>query len=132
MEIGFLAVLIAAVASWMFGAAWYMLLSKPWIEAVGLKVDEKGRPEGDNALPYILSALCMILVAGMMRHVLIMSGVDTVGKSVLTGLGIGAFFIAPWIMINNAYGMRPFKLTIIDGGYAIFGCGISGLVLGLF
>ena len=22
-------------------------------------------------------------------------------------------------MINNAYGMRPFKLTLIDGGYAV-------------
>lgn len=35
-------------------------------------------------------------------------------------------------MINNAYGQRPFKLTLIDGGYAIFGCAVIGLVLGLF
>lgn len=34
-------------------------------------------------------------------------------------------------MINNAYGMRPFKLTVIDSGYAIFGCAIMGAVLTL-
>ena len=125
-------VLVAAVAAWMFGAGWYMTLSKPWVEAAGIKVDENGRPVNDGPLPYILSALCMIIVSGMMRHMLGMAGVTGVGKSMLVGLGVGLFFISPWIMINNAYGGRPFKLTLIDGGYATFGCTIIGLVLALF
>ena len=125
-------VLVAAVAAWMFGAGWYMTLSKPWVEAAGIEVDENGRPVNDGPLPYILSALCMIIVSGMMRHMLGMAGVTGVGKSMLVGLGVGLFFISPWIMINNAYGGRPFKLTLIDGGYATFGCTIIGLVLALF
>ena len=32
----------------------------------------------------------------------------------------------------NAYAMRPFKLTLIDGGYASFGSAIIGAVLTLF
>ena len=43
----------------------------------------------------------MILVAGMMRHIFAASGIDTAG-ALLSGLGIGAFFIVPWIMINDA------------------------------
>ena len=38
----------------------------------------------------------------------------------------------PWTMINNAYGFRPFKLTVIDSGYSILGCGLIGGVLNLF
>ncbi|MYA89746.1 MAG: DUF1761 domain-containing protein, partial [Boseongicola sp. SB0662_bin_57] len=38
---------------------------------------------------------------------------------------------SPWIMINNAYGDRPFNLTLIDGGYATFGCAVMGAILGL-
>lgn len=125
-------VLAAAAASWIFGAGWYMALSKPWIEAVKIEVDENGRPAGDSALPYILSGLCMLIVAGTLRHVLAMSGITSIGGGAITGFGVGAFFISPWIMINNAYGMRPFKLTLIDGGYAIFGCTIMGIVLNLF
>ena len=71
----------------------------------------------------------MILVAGMMRHTFALSGIDTWGKGLISGLGVGLFFISPWIMINNAYGDRPFKLTLIDGGYATFGCAIIGAVL---
>lgn len=130
---GFLSVIVAAAASWVLGAAWYMTLSKPWLEAAGIACDENGKPKGGGSpLPFVLSALCMLLVAGMMRHIFAGSGVDTVFKGLMGGLGIGLFFIAPWVMINNAYAMRPFKLTLIDGGYAVAGCAVIGVVLTLF
>jgi len=129
---GIIAVIVAAVAGWAFGAAWYMSLAKPWTVAANIEVDENGRPVDESALPYILSMLAMILVAGMMRHTFALSGIETFGKGLISGLGVGLFFISPWIMINNAYGGRPFKLTLIDGGYATFGCAIIGAVLGLF
>ena len=127
----FIAVIVAAVAGWAFGAVWYMTLSKPWVAAANIEVDDNGRPVNESALPYILSMVAMILVAGMMRHTFALSGIDTFGKGLTSGLGVGLFFISPWIMINNAYGGRPFKLTLIDGGYATFGCAIIGAVLGL-
>ncbi len=127
---GILSVVVAAAAAWFFGAGYYMLLSKPWIEASGVAVDENGRPAGGSSpLPFILSAICMLLVAGMMRHIFTMSGIATVGGGAVAGLGIGLFFIAPWVMINNAYAMRPLRLTAIDGGYAVLGCTIIGAVL---
>lgn len=126
-------VLAAAAGSWVFGAVWYMALSKPWMEAAGIECDENGRPKnGGSPLPFILSAICMLLVAGLMRHVMAMANLTTVIQGLMTGFGVGAFFIAPWTMINNAYSMRPFKLTVIDGGYAIIGCSIIGVILALF
>lgn len=126
-------VLAAAAGSWVFGAIWYMTLSKPWLQAAGIDCDENGRPKGGGSpLPFVLSALAMIVVAGMMRHIFGMAGIATVGAGLVSGLGIGAFFIAPWVMINNAYGMKPFTLTLIDGGYAVFGCAIIGAILTLF
>lgn len=50
----------------------------------------------------------------------------------MSGLGIGLLFIAPWIAMNVAYAMRPRALAIIDGGYAVVGCGVIRLVLGIF
>lgn len=129
---GFLAVIVAAIAGFAFGAVWYMTLQKPWVEAVGLEVDEKGNPVDASATPFIMAGIAMILVAGMMRHTFALSGIDTPVKGIVSGLGVGLFFISPWIMINNGYARRPFRLTIIDSGYATFGCAIMGLVLTLF
>lgn len=126
-------IVAAAAGSWVFGAIWYMALAKPWMEAAGIPRDENGRPQGNGSpLPFVLSAICMIVVAGMMRHIFSMAAIDTVGKGLMSGLGIGLFFISPWIMINNAYGMKPFRLTLIDGGYATIGCTIIGVILSLF
>ena len=126
-------VLAAAAGSWLFGAVWYMALAKPWLAATGLEMGDDGRIKGGSSpMPYVLSAIGMILVAGMMRHVMAMSGLTTVIQGLMTGFGVGAFFIAPWTMINNAYTLRPFKLTLIDGGYAIIGCSIIGVILALF
>jgi len=126
-------VLVAAAAAWVFGAIWYMALSKPWMAAAGIEVGADGKPaNGSDPLPYILSAIAMVLVAGMMRHVISQAGIDTLLKGLMTGGGIGLFMISPWIMINNAYGGKPFKLTLIDGGYATFGSAIIGVILVLF
>ena len=127
-----LSVIVAAIGGFAFGSVWYMSLAKQWVAAANIEVDENGRPVGQSAVPFIMAGVAMILVAGMMRHTFAMAGIDTLGKGLVGGLGIGLFFISPWIMINNAYGGRPFKLTIIDGGYATFGCAIMGAILGLF
>ncbi len=65
---GFLSVIIAAIAAFAFGAGYYMVLSKPWMEASGIEVGADGKPTNNsNPLPYIVSFICIILVAGMMR-----------------------------------------------------------------
>ena len=103
---------------------------KPWINASGIKCDENGNPIGGRMItPFVMSGIAMLLVSGMMRHTFEMAAIDTIGKGLTSGLGVGLFCISPWIMINNAYGMRPFKLTLIDGGYAVTGCGLIGLIL---
>ncbi len=128
-----LMVVVAAFASFAFGALWYGLLSKPWMAASGVPTDAKGAPaNGSSPTPYLISLVAMILVAGMMRHVFTMSGIDTLTEGFMGGAGIGLFFITPWIALNNGYTMRPFTLTAIDGGYATIGCSIMGLVLTVF
>ncbi len=130
-KVGIVSVIAAAAAGFVFGAVWYMTLSKPWIRASGIRVDDQGKPLSSSALPFLMSGVAMLLVAGMMRHVFALSGIDTAMEGLVSGLGIGLFFISPWIMINNGYGQRPFSLTLIDGGYATFGCALMGLVLTL-
>jgi hypothetical protein len=132
MEI--LNVIVAAAACWAFGAGWYGLLATPWMAASGVKLGPDGKPaNGSSPLPYAVSLVMMVIVAGMMRHVFAMSpSLDSIADGLMTGLGVGAFFITPWIAINNAYTMRPLMLTVIDGAYATIGCAIIGVVLVLF
>ena len=131
---GLFAVLVAALGGFLTGAAIYMSpLSKPWMIAAGIKVDANGKPvDRASPVPFIMSGIAMILMAGMMRHVFAMTGIDTGAKGFVAGLGVGAFMIAPWIAMNYGYAGRPRDLTLIDGLYAIAGPAVIGLILGLF
>ena len=129
----FLSVIVAAVASYAFGAVWYMILSKPWMEASGVAVGEDGRPaNASNPVPYIVAFIATLLVAGMMRHVFNLSGIDTVDKGLMSGVGIGLFLATPWLMTCYGFAGRPVRLLFIDGGYVTIGCTIMGVVLTLF
>ncbi|MBL1435319.1 MAG: DUF1761 domain-containing protein [Rhodobacteraceae bacterium] len=129
---GFLSVLAAAAATFIFGGAWYGALGKPWMKAAGITSEQVEGGAMKSPGPFIISFIMLLVVAGMMRHGLAMAGIESLGKSALAGFGIGAFMATPWIVTNHAYGMKPRMLTLIDGGYATIGCTVIGLVLGLF
>ena len=126
-------VLVAAAGAFAFGAVWYMSMGKAWMAAAGIEPGPDGRPaNGSSPMPFVVGIVAMIVVAGMMRHIFAMAGIDTVGKGLVAGLGIGAFFISPWVAMNYAFAMRAGKLTVIDSVNAIVGCGIMGAILMLF
>ena len=123
---GYLAVVVAALASFTFGAVWYMALAKRWMAAAGVAPGDINRKD---MTPFLIGFLATLIVAGMMRHIFNLAGIDTPVKGLLSGLGLGLFIAAPWIVTNYAFAKRPQALMFIDGGYATFGCAIIGLVL---
>ena len=125
----FLAVLVAAAASYAFGAVWYMALAKPWMAAVGLT---KETINASDKTPYIISGVCSILVAGMMRHIFVMSELDSLYDGLMGGFGLGLLIASPWIVTNVAFSGKSRNLMWIDGGYATIGCTIMGAVLSFF
>ena len=118
-------VLIAAAAAWIFGAIWYGMLSGPWMAASGKSPEDM---QGSSKLPYIISLISVVLVAGMMRHIFAMAGIDGLQKGFVTGLGLGLFIVSPWIVLHYSFSGRPVKLMAIDGGYATIGCTIMRLM----
>lgn len=126
----FLSVFAAALAAFIAGSVWYMLLAEPWKKAAKVSPEKAEKYEDGMSLKVFgLSFVLQLLVAGMMRHVFSLSGIESAGAGIIAGIGVGLFFISPWIAINNLYAMRPMRLTLIDGGYATLACAIMGLIL---
>jgi len=66
-----------------------------------------------------------------MRHIFTRSGIDTLDEGLISGLGIGMFLAAPWLLTCYGFAGRPVRLFLIDGGYAVFASAIIGAVLTL-
>lgn len=128
-----IAVILAAVAAYGFGAFWYTTMSKPWIAASGIAVDADGKPAGSgSATPFIIGFVAELIVAGMMRHIFVMAGLDTFGEGLMAGFGIGAFLITPWVAMNYAFAARSYRLMVLDGVNSVVGCTVMGIVLSFF
>jgi ABC-type sulfate transport system permease subunit len=125
-----LAILIATVAGFVFGAAYYMSLSKPWLAEIG-KTKEQIAAEGKGSpLPFIISivalAVMAVVLAGTVGHL----GQVNLKGGVITALFMWLGFVITTMAVNNAFGQRKASLTIIDGIHWLGVLVIQGAIIG--
>lgn len=130
--INYLAVVIAALASFGFGAIYYMSLSKPWLAAIGKSVEElRANP---SKTPFIVAAVCEFVMAWVLAGALGHLGPGQVStrNGVITALILWAGFVVTTMAVNHGYQGSKRILTVIDGGHWLGVMLIQGLVIGLF
>jgi hypothetical protein len=131
-NINFLALLVAAIASFALGSVWYspLLFGKSWQNAIGFK--DENLNQGNMAVIFGSSfALIFLMNAGLAVILQGHAGKDLTALSgALYGFLIGLFFIATSIGINMLYQRKSFALWAIDGGYQVLYLTISGTILG--
>lgn len=128
--VNWLAVVAAAVLAWLFGAAWYMGLSKPWLKAA--KIDPASMQK--SVTPFVVSFIAELVMALVISLLL---GALTGGEPMLvTGLIWGFVFwlgfVATTLSVNHRYENFGWGLTIIDGGHWLGVLLIIGAVIGWF
>jgi hypothetical protein len=130
--INYLAVLVAAVASWLAGAVWYMALAKPWMAAIGITPEQiHERRKGPGAvLPFVYALVANVIIAWVLGGLLGHLGQVTLRNGALSGLFCWGGFVFPTMLVNNRFAMRSPKLLIIDGGYWLVVLVLSGAIIG--
>jgi hypothetical protein len=136
--VNYLAVLIAGVAGWLVGAAWYMALGKQWMAAQG-KTEEQCKQEyeakkGTPAAwaPFVLAFVGALIMAWVLAGLLGHFGAG--GVTVRSGLISAAFvwlgFVVTTITVNNAFTGRKAMLTVIDSGHWLAVLLVQGAIIG--
>ncbi|MEZ5775247.1 MAG: DUF1761 domain-containing protein [Hyphomicrobiaceae bacterium] len=132
--ISYLAVVVAAIASYVFGSVWYMALSKPWLAALGRTEAEIRGGGGPSPVPFVVAALAQVVMAyvlaGLIGH--LGPGNVTPKNGMISALFVWAGFIATSLATNHAFQQSKRMLTLIDGGHWLGVLLIQGLVIGLF
>jgi Protein of unknown function (DUF1761) len=117
---------IAAIAAFVWGAAYYMSLSKQWLAAVGRTEPNK------SPTPFILSFVALLVMAfvlsGAIAH--LGPGQATLKNGIISGLILWAGFVATTVFVNNAYPGRKYMLSIIDSIHWLGVLVIQGAVIG--
>lgn len=122
------AVLVAAVAAWLFGALWYTALSKPWLKAARIDPATMKR----SAMPFVVSFIAELVmatvIAGAVAH--LGPGQVTLRNGVISALILWAGFIATTLTVNHRYQGFGWDLTLIDAGHWLGVALLMGAVIG--
>jgi len=128
--VNWLAVIVATVASMALGFAWYMILAKQWMAAVG-KTREELRP--NDPTPYIWSVVVQLVMAYFIAALTpALFGATNMVNGILCGANMWLGFVITSMILNHRYQGAKWSLTLIDGGYLLGVLIVQGIVIGLF
>ena len=128
----YLAILIAALAAFGWGAIYYMTLSTQWLAAVG--ITREPMRTGRSPAPFIISFVALVVIAWVLAGTLghLGPGQVTLKNGIISGLFLWLGFIATTVFVNNAYPGRKYSLSVIDSIHWLGVVVIEGAVIGAF
>ncbi len=130
-----LAILVAAIAGFVFGAVWYGALGKHWMAALGkTEADIKGPSGKVSPLPFILAAIAQLIMAWVLAGIIghLGPGQVTLRNGVISALFVWLGFVATTLVVNHGFSGAKRSLTLIDGGHWLGVLVIMGAVIGWF
>lgn len=128
LAVNFLAVVLATVASFAFGAVWYMGLSNQWLEALGKSRDELGV----GYTPFVWSVIVELVMAYFLAlFTPLLMGSVSIGAAIQVAVLIWVGFVLTTLIMNHRYEGMKWSLTVIDGLHILGVLVIQGAVIGL-
>ena len=132
--VNYLAILIAAVAAWLAGAAWYIGLGKTWMAALGTTPEkmQAQRSEPGAYLPFLYAFVAELVMAWALAGVLghLGPGQVTLRNGIISGAICWLGFVITSMLVNNSFARRDWRLMWIDGGYWLIVLVLIGAILG--
>ena len=133
-HVSYLAVLVAATVSFVFGGIWYNVFARQWLEAVGRPTSPTQEKGGIGF--YLLAFGAQLIMAWMLAGVLLhlSQGGMTLGlrSGIIAALFMWFGFVMTTMVVNyNFHGARQ-ALTLIDGGHWLGVLVLQGAILGMW
>lgn len=128
--INYLAVLVATLVAYFFGALWYspLLFGNTWMAALGKSKEELPAPTLPMVISFILTFVTALGLALLIKGL----GIATLLEGILIGLVVAIAFIVTNTLSEYLYSGESMKLFWIHAGYRVVYILIMGAILGVW
>jgi hypothetical protein len=124
----YLAVVLAAVAAFVFGALYYGALSKPWMRAGRIEPAQAKPGPALLAVTFVSELIMAWAMAGVIGH--LGQGQVTLSNGIISAFFLWLGFMMTTMAVNHRYQAYGWDLTLIDGGHWLGVAVIMGAVIG--
>jgi hypothetical protein len=127
----YLAIVVAAIACFLFEAGWYSYFLQTWLNGIGRSREWLMSAAGYNpALQYGTALLSAAVIASAISCLTQLTGPQTA----LRGIKVGAFlwfgFVLTILSTEYVFEVRPLSLLGIDAGFWLGGMTLMGAIVG--
>ena len=128
LQINYLAVGVAALATIFIGAFWYspLLFGDLWAKAHGYS-EEQLREMASRA--FIVSLFCYLVMAFILAVLVSYTGVSTARQGAFLGLLVWIGFLATLGLTAHMFSGKPLSIYLIDAGYQLVYAMVMGVIL---
>ena len=128
LQITYLAVVVAALATMFVGALWYspLLFGKIWLKAHGYSQEQMQKAAGRA---YTVSTFCYVVMAFVLAVLVSYVGVSTVLQGAFLGFLVWIGFLATLGLTAHVFSKKPWATYLIDAGYQLVYAVVMGVIL---
>ncbi len=130
-HINFLAVLVAAVLTFIIGALWYspVLFGKQWVKVHGYTEADMAEMQRGVARTYSISFLCYVFMAFVLSILVALTGVASFIQGMWLGTLVWAGFVFTIGLTGNLFSKAAIGAFLIDTGYQLVYLTVMGGIL---
>ena len=131
-DLNYLAVIVAAVASFALGAGWYGVFAKPWMEETGITREMVAENPAETYKGYATAAVAWVVAALALSMLVQLTGADGIVDGLWLGLIAGIGLVAASQAPHFSFEIKSMRLFLIDEGYPVTALAIAGIILGVW
>lgn len=134
VDINYLAVLVAAVASFVIGMIWYSpaLFGKAWMKAGGMTEKSMKAHKKNMGMKVFVSIVASLIMASVLAHFIKYLTATTFAEGMQTGFWLWLGFIATISLGSVLWENKSVKFYLINAGFRLVELLVMGGILAVW
>ena len=130
IRLNWVAILVAAIASFLFEALWYSIFLNDWLVGIGRTREWLMSSGVSPALQYGVAIVCAVITAAVLSIIIQSSGEHTARRGILCGALIWLGFVATSWATEYIFEVRSLQIYAINAGFWFFDLMLIGAIVG--
>jgi hypothetical protein len=129
----YLAILVAAIACFLFEAGWYSLFMQQWLDGIGRTREWMMGPAAINpAFQYLTALVSAAVIAASISCITQLTGVQTALRGIKVAAMLWFGFVLTTYSTEYVFEVRPWSLLGINAGFWLLGMMLMGAIVGVW
>jgi hypothetical protein len=130
IRLNWVAILVAAIASFLFEALWFSIFMSEWLAGIGRTREWLMNSGMSPALQYGVAILCAVIAATVLSIFIQGSGEYSARRGILVGALVWLGFVATSWATEYIFEVRTLNIYAVNAGFWLFDLMLIGAIVG--